>query len=116
MARTALTVDLPPAIGGAPSVITEQAADASNFNNFPLTGREIVTVRNSGASAYTITVHSVPDAEGRLDMSITAFSIAAGAVVLLPQFPPAGYQQADGTLWLDGSNALLLFTIVRTEV
>ena len=116
MARTALTVNTPPAPGSAPSTITEQAADPTNFNSFPLTGREVVVVRNSGASAYTVTVHSVADPLGRQDTSITAFSIAAGAVVLLPQFPMQGYVQSDGTLWIDGSNAALLFTVVRTEV
>lgn len=117
MARTPLTVDIPPAIGNAPSTITEQAADPTNFNNFPMTGREIVVARNSSTTAAaTLTVHSVADAEGREDTSITAFSIAIGAVVLLPQFPLAGYQQSDGTLWLDADSASLLFTIVRTEV
>lgn len=116
MARTALTVYDPPAPGNAPAAITEQAADPVNFNNFPLTGREVVVVRNSGAAAYTLTVHSVADQEGRQDTSITAFSIAAGAVVVLPQFPLEGYWQTDGTLWLDGSSASLLFTIIRTEV
>jgi hypothetical protein len=117
MARTALTVLTPPANGQLPSTFAGQAADPTNFNNFPLTGREILIAQNSSTTAAaTVTVHSVPDDEGRTD-DIVSFSLAIGAFALFPQFPVAGWRQpSDGTLWVDASSASILFTVVRVEV
>lgn len=88
------------------------AADTSNMNSTPCTGKELLHVRNSGASPYTVTVTSVADALGRTK-DIAADSIAAGASAIYGPFPVDGWKQSDGSLYFQGSNAALLFTVIR---
>lgn len=94
--------------------LTQTAADAVNFNSTPATGKEVLVVQNSGAAPYTVTVHSVADQLGRTG-DITTFSIAAGAIAWLGPFPVTGWKQSDGTLWFDGSNVALKFSVIQVN-
>jgi len=113
MPRTALTpitgVVTNPAAG---VVLTWTAADVANGNKVAHTGKELILVQNSGGAAYTFTFASAADSLGRVK-DIATESIAAGAfkVFGVPQLD--GWRQTDGTLWLNASNAALLFAIVR---
>jgi hypothetical protein len=89
------------------------AADVGNNNAFTLSGKEVLIVSNSGGSPYTLTIHSTPDAEGRTG-DVTSYSIAANAVVAFNfRGGVQGWQQSDGNCYIDGSNAALLFAVLR---
>lgn len=112
MARTTLTRSTAPgSYGAAGAAVTFTAADVANKNQFTATGRELVIARNSGASAYTITITSAPDPYGRTG-HITAESIAAGETKVFGPFKRSGWQQTDGFFYLEASNAAVLFGIV----
>jgi len=117
MPQTALTVTQLNAFDGAAAAgefaITETAADTSNGNKFTLTSREILIARNSGASARTITVTSLPDAINGRSGDITTYSIPAGASAAVPPLKADGWKQADGSLYIAGSHAEVLFSVLR---
>lgn len=114
MPRTVLTKTL---IGGAyPSagvLAVETAADVANLNAFPLTGREIVSARNTDTVSHNVTITSTPDLFGR-SQNITLEAIAAGATRYYggPLGIP-GWQQADGQLYLSSDSALVKFIIIQ---
>ena len=118
MSRTALTVQTTPnlnaAIGALGAQLLFTAADATNFNSFFATGREILICQNSGASAYTVTVNSTADQLGRTS-DITAYSIPASGFAIFGPFPLNGWHQATTpyTINLQASNASILFAVVQ---
>lgn len=113
MARTALTkTTVPSPYAGASTAVTMTAADTTNQNSFPLTGREIVIAHNTGASSRTVTITSVDDRYGRQE-NIAAESIAAGAIrVYGPGLALEGWQQTDGSLYLEANHAEVKFGIL----
>lgn len=91
------------------------ACDASNGNSFPVSGHEVLELRNSGSSAYTVTISSAPDDEGRTG-DITSYSIAAGADVAFSFLGSAlGWQQSDGTVHFTANNALVLARVLYVK-
>lgn len=113
MARTALTKTIPPGgYAGAGETLTETAADTSNKNEFTCTGNDLIIAHNTGGSAYTVTINSVDDKYNRSE-DITAESIAAGAIHIFGPFPYHGWQQSDGVIHLEASNAAVKFAIVQ---
>lgn|SRR5574337_497580 len=118
MARTALPIisplgsypALPLGAGSAAFVFT--AADAVNNNSFASTGKELLLIQNTAASAGTVTIHSVIDSLKRTG-DITAYSVAATSFAILGPFNQPGWLQSDGTVWVDGSAATILFAVVR---
>lgn len=114
MARTVLTTtSVPSPYAGAGVAITMTAADTSNQNSFPLTGREIVIAHNTGATPRTVTITSVDDRYGRSE-HIAAESIAAGAIrVYGSGLALEGWQQTDGSLYLEANHAEVKFGILR---
>lgn len=117
MARTALPIisplgsypALPLGAGSAAFVFT--APDAVNFNSFVATGRELLLVNNTGTTA-TITVHSVVDPSNRTG-DITTYSVAGSTFAVLGPFKLPGWQQADGTIWVDCSAVGVTLAVVR---
>lgn len=114
MARADLTVTtVPNPYAAAGVAIAMTAADASNKNQFPLTGKEIVIAWNSGATGRTITITSVDDTYGRTK-DIAAEAIAAGAIrVYGAGLATIGWQQTDGKLYLEANHAEVKFGILR---
>lgn len=114
MPRTALTVtQIPSPYAGAGVAATETAADTTNQNSFPLTGREIVIARNAGASTRTVTITSVDDRFGRQE-NIAAENIAAGELrVYGVGLALEGWQQTDGSLYIEANHADVKFTVLR---
>jgi len=75
------------------------------------TGREILLAYNSGASPYTVTISSVAYL-GRVG-DVTAYSLAAGEFAMFGPFDPKGWNQADGMVYVVGSNALVKFCVIQ---
>ena len=118
MARTALTIQTPPnlnaTIGALGAQLLFTAADTVNFNSFVASGREIVIVYNSAASAGTVTINSVADQLGRT-ADITAYSIPATSYAFFGPFPLNGWAQTTvpKTINLQGSAATITFAVVQ---
>lgn len=116
MARAALTKttvkgpypSLP--IGAGSLVITFAAANVSDKNEFTPSGDDIILAWNAGASPYTITVTSAPDPQNRTG-DIATYSIAAGAIAAF-RVKTMGWVQADGKVYLEASDANILFGIL----
>lgn len=89
------------------------AADTTDFNSFPFTGKEVIRARNVGASSRTVTVISAPYSKNQRVGDITTYSIPAGAQMTLDFLPLDGWRQADGSLYINGSHAEVEFSIVR---
>ncbi len=77
------------------------------------TGREILLVKNGGASPYTVTISSVAYL-GRTG-DITTYSLAAGDIAVFGPFDPKGWNQADGMVYVVGSNASVTFAVIRLD-
>ncbi len=114
MARTNIAaVETLGGYAGAGVALTATAADTTNQNSTPHTGREIIIARNSGATGRTVTITSSP-AQGTLRTgNITAESIAAGATRVYGPFPLNGWIQADSQLYFEANHAEVLFTVLR---
>lgn len=111
MSRTAITPQTP--IHGSALVspaaeaakITYTAADSSNGNTCPITGRELLLVKNTDTAAHTITISSAPDAEGR-SSDITAYSIPASEEHVFGPFDLAGWSNSGQLNFTANSNLL----------
>jgi hypothetical protein len=118
MSQTALTVTKPlgpyvASVAAEALKVTMQAADASNGNSFPLTGKEILLIQNTDTVAHTVTISSVPDAEGRSG-DITSYSVPAGEIHAFSfRGGTQGWQQTDGTVHLAVSSALIFFGVLQ---
>jgi len=111
MARTTLTKSkLSGSYTGASITPTITAGDASNLNQFLMSGGEIISVRNSGGSSRSITIKSATDPYGRSG-DITE-SIPAGESRVYGPFLAPGWRQSDGYFYLDPGHADLLITIL----
>ena len=112
MARTVLVKTTAPGGYAAAGVaVTMAAADVGNGNRFVATGKELLVARNSGAVDRTVTIDSAPDPYGR-EGDISAETIAAGAIRVWGPFPLTGWRQSDGYVYVDGSNAEVLFGVI----
>jgi hypothetical protein len=89
--------------------------DASNGNEVPLTGHEIVIFQNTDASAHTVTLLSVPDSRGRSE-DITAYSIPAGALAMFSYLSGTeGWQEGDGNAHFNTSSALVFMAALYVQ-
>lgn len=105
MARTRLEAELPTgAYPIAMGVMTFVAGDASNGNDVFFSGRRLVLyAHNTGQSNQTLTITSVADAQGRLDSPV--LTITPDTMIRIDGIMSSGFQQTDGTLWVDVSSA-----------
>ena len=118
MARVVIPIDT---LGGAypvlPVVVNsldlqETVCDVANGNYFVSTGREIFICRNPTAGAETFTVSSVVDDFER-DGDITTYSVGICEIAGFGPVEVAGWTQADGNVYIDGTDAGLLYTVLR---
>ncbi len=114
MARTALTpITAPGSYGGTWTEITWTAADASNFNSFSLTGRELLLIYNSSAdTGYDVTLTSVDDRYGRSE-NVGPTEVAFGDYMMFGPIALEGWQQTDGSFYLTAENAAIKFAVIR---
>ena len=89
---------------------TLTAADATNFNSFKPTGRDILVVYG-GAAGGTYTIQSAADPQGRTG-DFTTLTIAALAVHTFLFNNLVGWLQSDGTIWIKGSVNTVLFGVL----
>ena len=116
MARTTLVKtaakgpfpSLPVSAGGLD--VTMAAADVANKNQFLPSGKDLLIAQNSGASAYTITVTSAADRQGRTG-DVTTYSIAAGGIAAFV-VGSDGWVQTDGYVYCEASNASVKLGVV----
>ena len=102
--------DLQPAALSA--TVTWVAADATNKNQCPLTGKEILLVRNTDAGAHTVTVTSAPNARNRTG-HITAYALAAGKTAAFGPFDTNGWVQSGAKLYFEADDATVEFAVLR---
>jgi len=119
MSQTALPiVTLKPnnyAVVAGDLAVAQTAMDLANGNSFVATGQEILLFQNSGGSTYTVTVTSVADALGRLDTSLTTYSILAGAFAAVQMKSLAGWLQPGSLIYLACSNAAVKISVLRYQ-
>jgi hypothetical protein len=112
MPRVTLTkTNAPGAYAGTSTAVTLTAADTTNKEQFSLTGRELLLIHNTGGSAYTWTATSVDDRLGRSE-NVAAESIAAGAIRVFGPIALEGWQQTDGNIYIEASNAAVQFGVI----
>jgi hypothetical protein len=119
MARTTLTKTTPP--GAFPTLppaadsldVVFTAADVANKNQFKLETGDIVLAWNTHATTtYTVTLTSIADDKNRQG-DVTAYSLAAGDVMVFGPLQQKGWRQTDGNMYLEASNAAVKFAILR---
>jgi hypothetical protein len=114
-----VTLNKTPVLGSLPSLpitagaatLVETAADASNKNQFPASGNDLVIAHNTGVGSATVTVTSVADAYNRTG-NITTYSLDAGDVVILGPFKRHGWAQTDGMIQLEASSSDVKFGVL----
>jgi hypothetical protein len=118
VARLTLTPVVPkgsyptlPITADSADVVFNVAGTYTDGEGWANTGREVLMVQNSGASPYTVTITSVAYL-GRVG-DITTYSLAAGEFAIFGPFDPKGWNQADGQVYVAGSNALVKFAVIQ---
>jgi hypothetical protein len=115
MARTSIAQQAVSSTGypTAGTNLTLTAADASNQNSTPFTGREIIFAINTHASTgYTATITSATDSHSRTG-TIAAEAIAAGEIHMFGPFKADGWMQTGGVLYFDANNDSVKFFVVQ---
>lgn len=92
------------------------ACDNTNGNYYTAAGTEILLVQNADSATHTFTVTSVADNYGRLDTSLTAYTVLVSPGI-------AGIQVKQMQGWLGSANsinllcssAMLKFAVVRYQ-
>lgn len=112
MARVTLTKTTAPGSTNYTGVaLTMTAADTTDKNQFVAAGKDLIVAHNTGGSTYTITVTSAADPYGRTK-DISAVNITAGQYMVFGPVELTGWQQADGKVYLEASNAAVKFGVV----
>lgn len=118
MARLVITPAVPkgsyptlPITADTADIVFAVAGTYTDGEGWANTGREILLAYNSGASPYTVTISSVAYL-GRVG-DVTAYSLAAGEFAMFGPFDPKGWNQADGMVYVVGSNALVKFCVIQ---
>jgi hypothetical protein len=87
------------------------AADVANKHQLTATGRDILLVWNTDASAHNFTLTSVADKQNRTG-DVTNYSLAAGKVAAYKFDDLTGWAQADGSIYFEADNALVKFAVI----
>lgn len=95
-------------------VVPMSAMDATNGNSFIDTGREVLIFQNTDTGAHTITITSTGDKQGRLDTSLTAYSLAAGAVIAIQMKELSGWASG-GVVTMTTTSALVKMAVLQTN-
>lgn len=94
------------------SALTFVAGDATNGNNFPYTGREIVVAENTdGANPYELTLVSQPDEVTGRSGSVT-YDIPAGGFTIIPKLAENGWVNGAGNVELTVENVAIKLAVV----
>lgn len=95
-------------------VVPMAAMDATNGNSFAITGREVLLFQNTDTVAHTITITSIADGFGRVDTSLTNYSLAASAIVAIQMKELKGWSNG-GTVTMTTTSALVKIAVLQTN-
>lgn len=112
MARTELTAAaVPKSHPGGSIVYSWTVADTTDQNAVALSAREVLLLKNTGASPQDVTISSTPDPYGREgDLVIT---VPAGEEHALTFLTRDGWMQTDGMLYLDCASVDISYAVLR---
>lgn len=88
------------------------AANTTDKEQFVASGRDLIIIHNTGASAYTFTVTSVADGRNKRTGDIATYSLGAGEYAAIGPLEKDGWMQNDGKIYLEASNAAVKFGVV----
>jgi hypothetical protein len=86
-------------------------ADSVNFDQFPLTGRELIIIQNSTGGSLTVTLTSAPDPQGRTS-DIATYAVGIGLFSCFWVGKIDGWNQA-GLFYLQSSASTMKYAIIR---
>ena len=90
--------------------------DPVNGNSYVATGTEILLVQNTdSAAAHAFSVISTPDKYGRLDTSLTGYSVAASGLVAIQLKEMDGWLGPGDVITLGCNSALVNFAVLRYQ-
>jgi hypothetical protein len=100
--------------------LTPVAMDASNGNSFVATGKEVLVFLNTDTATHTVTITSVADNYGRLDTSLTTYTVpvAAGGlsgVSAIEMTQLNGWVQSGQVIDMTTSSALIKILVLRHQ-
>jgi hypothetical protein len=102
------------AVNAGDLAVTLAAMDAANGNSFVPTGREVLIFQNTDTVAHTITITSVADERGRLDTSLTNYSLPAGAVIAIEFLSITGWAVGiGGVVTMTTTSALVKVAVLQ---
>ena len=117
MARVTIPIIVPK--GPHPGVVAPEdldfvrtAADPSNLNQFIMTGRELLLVRNDDVGAQTVSLLTVNDPFKR-KADITTYSLGISEEMVFWFGDVQGWLQTGGFVFIDPSDADLKFAVIR---
>lgn len=113
MPRQTLTKSTAPgAYSGSWAAVTWTAAETTDKEQFAITGRELLLIRNTSEDTpYHVTITSVDDPTGRT-RHISQVDIAFGATVVWGPVALTGWQQIDGNLYLEAEDAAIEYAVI----
>jgi hypothetical protein len=100
--------------------LTPAAMDAVNGNSFTATGKEVLLFVNTDTVTHTVTVTSTADPLGRLDTSLTTYTVpvAVGGLSGLAAIEMTnlnGWIQSGQTVNMTTSSALVKISVLRHQ-
>lgn len=105
----------PASVGAGALAAAFVACDNTNGNSFPVSGHELLELRNTDTAAHAVTINSSPDSRNRTD-DITAYSIPAGGDIIFSFLSGIeGWQQTDGTVHFTAASALVFARVVIAQ-
>jgi len=88
------------------------ASFADGFR-FPLTGRELLIIKNDNAGAQTVTITSLVSKRTNRKGDISAYSMGIGEIVVFGPFQKDGWEQVSGELWAAVTAADINIAVIK---
>lgn len=104
---------LPLTANSADFVFTAAGASFADGFGFPLTGRELLLVRNPTGGALTITINSLAASRTKRTGDITAYSVGNLELAVFGPFSKDGWKQADGSVFGVCSASTLELAVIK---
>jgi hypothetical protein len=92
--------------------IVWQASDVANGNYFTPSPGDFLLIQNTAGVSGTFTLTSAPDASKRLN-DITTYTLATLKTACFHYGDLNGWRQTDGTIYVNGSAATILFAVLH---
>jgi hypothetical protein len=100
--------------------LTPAATDAVNGNSFVATGKEILLFINSDTATHTVTITSTADNYGRLDTSLTTYTVPVAVAGLsglsaVEMIQLNGWVSGGSVVTMSSSSALVKIVVMRHQ-